>query len=181
MKVIVVHGIADDEKDNPQSPWMFWLKEKLNEKGISCFVSLMPKAWNPNYSDWKKEFEKIEIDEDDILIGHSAGASFLVRWLGEKDKKVRKLILVAPWKVPSLEYPKGENEMYNFKINSAIKNNVKDIIIFSSNDEDEEGIISAKIFEKELKGRLVELKNQGHFDTYSGLKEFSELLEEVLN
>ena len=50
----------------------------------------MPKHWNPKYSEWKKEFEKLILDYDSILIGHSAGAGFLTRWIQETGKKFRK-------------------------------------------------------------------------------------------
>jgi predicted alpha/beta hydrolase family esterase len=55
------------------------------------------KHWIP----WiKKEFEKYNVTKNTILIGHSCGCAFLVRWLGETKQKVNKLILVAPWKIP---------------------------------------------------------------------------------
>jgi predicted alpha/beta hydrolase family esterase len=59
----------------------------------------MPSPWYPDYEKFKKEFEKYSVNENTILIGHSCGSSFLVRWLGETKRKIFKLILFTPWKV----------------------------------------------------------------------------------
>ncbi|MFH1612735.1 MAG: alpha/beta hydrolase [bacterium] len=183
-KVIIVHGWASNEKDNPLNHWMYWLKKKLEDKNFEVFASLMPKYWIPNYEKWKKAFDKLNVDNETILIGHSCGCAFLVRWLGETRKKIKKLILVAPWKIPDKEEPKlleVKKKFYNFEINENIKNNIKKVIIFTSDDEEEDGKKSVKIFHDALCGEIIELKNHGHFTLGDmGTKEFPELLEKVL-
>ena len=71
--------------------------------------------------------------------------------------------------------------MYAFDIDKNIKNNVDEIVVFISDDELEYRKESARIYEKELEARLIELKGMGHF-TFGdmGTHEFLELLEEVL-
>lgn len=72
-------------------------------------------------------------------------------------------------------------ELSDFNINPEIKNNVGEIIIFVSDNEIDIVKESARIYEKELEARLIELKGRGHF-TFNdmGTHEFPELLEEVL-
>ena len=139
----------------------------------------MPEPWNPDYDSWKKEFEKQNINENTILIGHSCGCAFLVRWLGDTKRRINKLILVAPWKIPDEDsiYKK----FYNYPIDSSIKSRVKEVIIFSSDDEEEDGKKSAKIFNESLGGRIIELSNKGHY-TLGDMRteEFPELLESIL-
>ena len=175
--VIIVHGTADDKKDKPTNHWMPWLKKSLVEKNIKVEIPLMPEPWKINYSKWKKEFEKLNVDENSVLIGHSCGCAFLVRWLGETKQKIKKLILVAPWKFAESD---SEKEFYDFKINDKIKNQVDETIIFTSDNEETDGKKSAKIFHESLGGKLIELKNHGHF-TFGdmGTEEFSELLNEL--
>lgn len=178
MKIIIVHGCADNEKDNPAGHWMPWIKKKLTEKHIETLIPLMPKSWKPNYENWKREFDKLIIKEDDILIGHSCGCSFLVRWLGGTGKKIKKLILVAPWKISDKE---DKKRFCDYEIKKFIKNNVNEIIIFTSNDEEEDGKKSVNIFHKFLGGEVVELKNHGHFTFEDmGTEEFPELLGKIL-
>ena len=184
MNVIIIHGWADDENDNPLPPWMLWVKKELSNKKINCLTPLMPESWKPDYGNWKEEFDKLMVNKETILIGHSCGCAFLVRWLGETKKKIKKLILVAPWKIADKDEPELfeiKKKFYDFDVNPSIKKNISEIIIFTSNNEEEDGKRSARIFNKYLGGKLIELKKHGHY-TFEDMKteKFSELLEEVL-
>jgi len=181
--VRIIHGAAFYDKEKlveglpPQNKrsWLPWVKEKLEERKILCEVPLMPRNWKPNYQDWKKEFEKLRVDEESILVGHSAGGAFLTRWLGETGSKIKKLILVAPAKICPDFYEDYFKEFYNFEINENIKQNIGKVIIFISNDN-KNIIDSAKIYHEKLEGDFIELPNKGHFIK----KEFPELLEKIL-
>ncbi len=183
--VVIVHGSPDE--DEPRTPeertydkhWQPWIKSQLEKKGIKCETPLMPEPWNPNYKDWKKEFEKIKIDENSILIGHSAGTTFLTRWLGETKKKIKKLILVASWKEPWLDSKKNK-EFCNFDIDKFIAERIGEIIIFTSDYPEEKE--RAIFFNKILPSKLIELEGRGHFvEGHMKSKEFPELLEEITN
>lgn len=186
MKCIIIHGCPGDKEKalNPKTRtydkhWIPWIKKNLSEKGIEVITPLMPEPWKADYLKWKKEFDKQKVDENTVLIGHSCGCAFLVRWLGETKKKVKKLILVAPWKIA--ESGNASKGFYDYEIDNAIKDRVKNIIIFSSNDEEADGKKSAKIFLDALGGEFIELKNHGHF-TLGDMKteKFPELLEAIL-
>ena len=103
---------------------------------------------------------------------------------------MKKLILVAPGKVileenlrfseEIIQRIKILKEFYDFGVNKNIRNNVRDIVIFISDDL-EEFRRSAQIYRQELGARLVELKGKGHFlKSQMGTEDFPELLEEVL-
>lgn len=184
MNVVIVHGSADSPKDlEYKGHWMPWLKRKLELNGFNVETPLMPKSWTPDYSSYKEEFGDVHVDEKTILVGHSSGCSFLVRWLGDTNKKVRKLILVAPWKFP---YGRGESyksreKFYDFEIKSTVKSNVKEIIIFTADNEEEDGKKSARLFHKYLDGKIIELRGKGHYTLEDmGAREFPEILEEIL-
>jgi len=184
---LIIHGSPryDQSKEPGYVPhnikhWLGWLKEKLEERGIKVFNPQMPLPWQPKYEDWKKIIEGLDIGKDSVLIGHSAGGAFLVRWLGEKKIKIKKLILVAPGKIPRSPDDRLR-DFYNFEINSEIKNLAEEIIIFISNNDEEHRVKSAIIYQKELGAKLIELKNKGHFVTKDmGTREFPELLEAIL-
>ncbi|MFW5846767.1 MAG: RBBP9/YdeN family alpha/beta hydrolase [Nanoarchaeota archaeon] len=186
--VIIVHGSCFHDKEKLESgepkinkrAWLPWIKQELEKQDISCEVPLMPNNSCPNYEKWKTEFERLKINEETILIGHSLGCAFLVRWLGETERKIEKLILVAPAVICPDFYEQCYKDFYNFKISDKIKDNVGDIIIFISNDR-EEIIESADIFKEKLEGKNIKLKNLGHFtEEDMGTTEFPELLEEIL-
>jgi predicted alpha/beta hydrolase family esterase len=187
--VVIVHGSNEKDKEymkkynlSPQNErdWLGWIKDELNERGINCFAPLMPENWDPKYENWKKEFEKYEINENSVLIGHSAGATFLIRWLGDTNKKVKKLILVAPCKTVG-NWNKVLNNFYNFTINSELKELVNKIIFFFSDNEFPARIEDVKRYHEVLGGEIIELKGKGHFTGHSmGTNKFPELLEKIL-
>ena len=89
-KVVIVHGCTSDKNDLTfNKHWMPWLKKELEKLNFKVKIPKMPETWKPNYNKFKKEFEKNKIDEDTILIGHSCGCAFIVRWLGETKQKIK--------------------------------------------------------------------------------------------
>ncbi len=180
-RVVVIHGSADDAKDKTYDKhWMPWLKKQLYLKNISSEFPRMPKCWNPNYEDYKKVFQKYSIDQSTTLIGHSSGCAFLVRWLGESKQRVDKLILVAPWKIAA---PKDaiRSAFYNYPIDKTINSRVKEIVIFTADNEEEDGKKSGEQFHRALGGKIINLKGKGHYTLEDmGTEKFPELLEEIL-
>ena len=186
-KCIIIHGCPSDVEKamNPETKtydkhWIPWTKKQLIANNIETETPLMPSPWYPDYEKFKKEFEKYSVDENTILVGHSCGCAFLVRWLGETKRKIFKLILVAPWKIPDKddEYRK---KFYTYPIDETIKTRVKKIIMFTADDEEEDGKKSLKIFHKALDGEVIELKGRGHYTLNDmGIEEFPELIEVVL-
>jgi predicted alpha/beta hydrolase family esterase len=181
---VIVHGCPSDETEEPTKEyakhWMPWVKQELDKRGISTSLPIMPEAWQPDYDKFKTEFEKLTVDESTVLIGHSCGSAFLVRWLGETKRKVKKLILVAPWKIPTEGDPYRE-KFYVYPIDKTIQGRVEDIIMFTADNEEIDGKRALQIYQESLGGRTIELKGHGHFTMNDmGTEEFPELLEEVL-
>jgi uncharacterized protein len=186
MNVIIVHGANASEEDarkgKPENKrhWMPWLKKTLEKDDIDVSNKLYPKDWHPRYEDWKKEFEKNKIDQNTVLVGHSAGCAFLLRWLGEKKKKIGKLILIAPAVIPSEKWA-FINDLLDFEINRDIRDFVKKITVFFSNNDSKEILESVEVISQLFGIAPIKLLNRGHF-TLEDMKkeEFPELLCKVL-
>jgi len=187
MKCIIIHGCPsnvekemNEETRTYDKHWIPWTKEKLISKGIKVETPLMPKSWEPNYSKFKEEFEKYKVEEDSVLIGHSCGCAFLVRWLGETKQKIDKLILVAPWKIPDKD-DEHRKEFYIYPIDEKIKDRVNKIVMFTADDEEDEGKESLKIYNEILGGKIIELRGHGHYTMGDmGTTEFPELIKEIV-
>lgn len=183
---VVIHGCPSNVEKamDPQTRtydkhWIPWIKKALTSKGIKTEAPLMPNPWAPVYEDFKREFEKYPMSENTILIGHSCGCAFLVRWLGESKQKINKLILVAPWKIANKK-DKFRPAFYNYPIDETIKSRVEKVVIFTADDEERAGRKSVKIFHDALGGKIIELKGKGHFTLGDmGTEEFPELLDEI--
>jgi len=187
-KVIIVHGCPSSSKElidinDPGSYYKHWIpyiKKELTARGIKTETPLMPRPWEPDYETFKKEFEKYPVSEDTILVGHSCGCAFLVRWLGESKKKITKLILVAPWKIPKANDVARE-KFYVYPIDETINDRVGEIVIFTSDDEAENGKKSLEIYKESLDSKVIELKGKGHYIFRDmGTEEFPELLKEII-
>ena len=145
MNCIIIHGCPSNVEKamNPETRmydkhWMPYLKRELASQGIETQTPLMPDPWDPVYEKFKNEFEKCFVNDQTVLIGHSCGCAFLVRWLGETKRTIKKLILVAPWKIAQKSSPL-EKAFYNFDIDKTLRSRVEEIIMFTADDEEEDG------------------------------------------
>ncbi len=190
---IIIHGWPNKEEYyniNISSPsnmhWLPWIQKKLLLKNVLAQTPEMPQAYKPHYEDWKSTLEQFKIDEETILIGHSCGGGFLVRWLSETDIKVGQVILVVPWVNPS--YPTKvpaeifEPDFFRFDISENISAKTAGIKIMYSTDDYPEVIESIKILKSKLKNvEFQEFTGKGHF-TFKTMKtvEFPELLANII-
>ena len=186
-RCVVLHGCPSDVEKamNPETRtydkhWIPWIKEQLMEREIACETPLMPEPWEPVYEKFKEVFEKQIVDESTVLVGHSCGCAFLVRWLGETEQRVAGLILVAPWKNAESLDPLRQ-EFYGFVIDSMIAERVGRIVMFTSDDEEEIGKESLHMYHAALGGEVIHLSKHGHYTMDDmGTTEFPELLAEII-
>lgn len=180
-KCIIIHGCPPSQENvTPKDKrWMNWLADKLQAAGFEAVAPDMPKPWQPRYSEWKQVFGQYPVTEKTILVGHSCGAAFLVCWLLETKKIVKKLILVSPAKVPETA-DDSRQDLYNFVLPEQGVHLAEEVVIFTSNDFPHH-LKSLKLYIKALKPRVIHLENKQHFLYFqTGTNEFPELLEEVL-
>jgi len=185
---IIIHGkpskeiyYSDKYPASSNFAWIPWLQKQLIIRDIKTDTPEMPHSYQPEYGVWKKEIERFDISTNTILIGHSAGAGFIIRWLSEnKDAKVDKVILVAPSIDPD---KKSETGFCDFDIDRGLINRVNKIVIITSDNDSEHINRSVDILKLEIpEVDVITLKGMGHFIP-SDMKtdEFPELLEQVLN
>lgn len=181
-KVIILHGCPPNEQTvTPRSNrWMNWLEQELVHKGYDAVAPDFPTSWKPKYIEWKKIFEKYPISHKTLLVGHSCGGAFLVRYLLETNTKVKKLVLVAPAKVPETDED-TRKDLYNFDLPINASHIADEIVVFTSNDFPHH-LKSLEIYRASLKPRIVKLENKFHFLFFQmKTNEFPELLEEIVN
>lgn len=144
----------------------------------------MPNKFNADYICWKIRFEKhfpFLSKEDTILIGHSLGGTFLIKWLSENSfpKKIKQLHLVST----VIEHKKEDTRtLGNFKLNfNKIKNilpQVENIFIYHSKDDPVVPFSHAERYKKYLPiAKLFAFENRGHIRQ----EEFPELFENIRN
>jgi uncharacterized protein len=184
MNAIIVHGSCDEEEyysdqypSLSNSHWLPWMQKQLLIMGIPTQTPEIELAFKPVYDLWKQHFERYPINEGSILIGHSCGGGFLVRWLSEKKVKVNKLILVAPWLDPER---RRTTNFFDFTIDRDLQERVNEIHILISDDEVVSGVKeSVDILSQAFtKLKMHRFSNMGHFTyTSMGTEKFPELLK----
>ncbi len=190
MYAIVMPGRPDrDEHYDPTSPsnsenhWYSWLKRQLILKDIHAVVVEPPFPFRPRYDEWKREFERFDILPDTILVGHSCGGGFLVRWLSEhKDKKVGKVVLVAPWLNPDNNPVSDTADFFKFEIDPYLASRTAGVTIFNSDNDDISIHTSVQIIRDTVKDiQYKEFHNYQHFCLEEmGTTAFPELLATAL-
>ncbi|OGD31923.1 hypothetical protein A3C91_00655 [Candidatus Azambacteria bacterium RIFCSPHIGHO2_02_FULL_52_12] len=184
---IILHGMpSKEEYFNSQSPaqsnkhWLPWIQRELILKNILTQTPEFPEPYEPDYKKWCSVFERLLIDENTILIGHSCGGGFLVRWLSEHKVKVGKVVLVAPWIDPEHELKTG---FFDFEIDENMAERTAGLIIFFSANDDGDILTSVQQLRAKLKNvQIKKFVDYGHF-TSSDMKtdQFPELRNFLLN
>ncbi len=183
---IILHGMPLREEyfapgGNRQSQmhWLGWLKNKLIEQGLVVENPEMPEPYEPDYEQWRSVFERYPVNENTMLIGHSCGAGFLVRWLSERKVKVGKVVLVAPWLDLNHELKNG---FFDFKIDQQLVRRTAGVTVLVSSDDDQEVLESVRRIQSTSPGIAIkEFSDRGHFIFASMYtEEFPELLEVLI-
>jgi uncharacterized protein len=185
---IILHGgPSKEEYYDPKAPsmsnahWLPWLQAQLLKHDIPAATPEVPWSFDRSWSVWQREVERFDIGPETILVGHSTGAGFWIKYLSiNKHLKVDKVVLVAPWLDPDREHTK--NFFDDFEIDPAFPSRTQGVTIFNSDDDQESVQKTVKIVRAKVKDLTYrEFHNYGHF-CYKDLKttEFPELLKALV-
>lgn len=181
-RAIIFHGMPDESTykgDESQMHWIPWLKRNLEKNGFEVLAPELPKPYQPDYECWKDVFEKMEVTEDTVLIGHSCGAGFFVRYLSENSLKAGKVFLIAPW----LDPDRGHlPQFFAFTLDNNLVNKTAGMTLYISQDDNWEILESVRLLEKNLFPlKVKKFQNRGHFtQELAQNREFPELLRDIL-
>ena len=180
---IILHGKPSKEgyfnparDSQSNSHWIPWIQQQLLVNGILAQTPELPEPYEPVYEEWKKVFEKFDIDEDTALVGHSCGGGFLARWLSENKAKVGKVVLVAPWLDPDHQL---HTDFFNFEPSAEVPGQTGGLTILVSSDDDADIQASVgTLVAKWPDAQVVKTEGKGHFTLGDmGTREFPELKE----
>lgn len=149
--------------------WINWIALKLKNR-YEIFNPDMPCEKNAKYEEWRIWFEKyIKFikDKNPIIIGHSLGAIFLLKYLSENNfpKKIYQLHLVAP---AIFDDGLGPEKLSTFKANikniRKIEKKCKELHLWHSKDDNICAFKNSEIIKKIIPSVSFHVfKNKGHF------------------
>ncbi|MCL2017614.1 MAG: hypothetical protein FWG80_02490 [Alphaproteobacteria bacterium] len=185
-KAIICHGVSPSFESNAENDfpgcsrsWLGWLQQRYIIAGVNCQNPCFPNSWRParKYPDDVNVFSRLELDADTRLVGHSCGAGFLLKYLGENPElKARHLVLVAPW----IGFGEPLNYYFeNLELDPDLPNRINRIDLFYSTN-DIAGVQESvkKIMEIYPNINMHNMGDKGHLraDDF-GTHEFPELWE----
>jgi predicted alpha/beta hydrolase family esterase len=185
---IILHGLPSKEEyyneaypSASNSHWLPWLQKQLMIQGIKADTPEIPNVYNAEYEVFVREVERFDITPETLLVGHSMGAGFWIRYLSEHpETMVDKVVLVAPWLNLDREY---DIDFFDFTIDPKIIDRVNKCIIFNSADDEASVQESTRHLKEKLPQIVVrDFHGYGHF-TLGSMKTdaFPELLETLIN
>lgn len=180
--LVVIHGVNGgiNETFGP------YLEEEVKSRGINYYAPEFPVKKEATYEKWAEVldgiFEQGLIDENTIIVAHSLGNIFIVRYLLSKKQSIGLYIGLAGFAdYKSNERKDLEEIVNNFKIPVE---NIKNVIrlmpkrfsLYSDNDhilkqEDMEA------FANLINSNKVFIPNIGHMGKKSGIKEIPQIIE----
>lgn len=187
MKYIFInHGFKGSNIEN----WFPWLKNEIDDD--NNFV-IIPQYSIDNdrhfYEYWKKVLDIYKefnyINSDTIMIGHSSGCAFTIKYLIENNIKISKLIMVSGFN----NYMSVDEDDFHKKVNKSFYSMDKDLVkikelcddivcIYGDNDP----YIPKDVFcnfALRLGAKQVVIKNGGHLNKDAGYDKFEEILKYI--
>lgn len=185
---IILHGgPSKEEYYDPDMPsqsnshWLPWLQAQLLKHDIAAATPEVPHAYDRNWPVWNREVERFDITPDTILIGHSTGAGFFIKYLSiHPELMVGKVVLVAPWLDP--EHKHTKNFFDDFDIDPGFTARTHGVTVFYSSDDQKDILMTVDILKDAAPDiSYRDFHTYGHF-CYADLKtdKFPELLDETL-
>ena len=179
-RAVIIHGTMG----SPEGNWFPWLTAELKKLGIDTITPRFPTPEGQNLRNWLTTFDSWvgQLTENDILIGHSVGASFVCRVLERQSNPIKAAFLVA-----GFARQLGDQGFDPFNATfvvdpfdwGKIRSNVKKIYTYAG-DKDPYVPLS---FSNELAGSLEAplnvIKGGGHLNMSSGFTRFDQLLADI--
>lgn len=146
--------------------WYPQTKKELEEKGFEVLVPEMPDTENPKLSLWLPRLQEVapNPDENLFLIGHSAGAITIMRFLEQlgENQKIGGVIFVAGF-TNDLGFPELKNffeEPINFE---KIKSKTKHFTAIHSDNDPYVAVKFGDVFKEKLDAKVIVKHKMKHF------------------
>lgn len=157
---VIIHGWGATSESN----WFPWLKTQLEKNDFLVTIPDFPNSQHPILTEWFNHFKKeVAIDEETILIGHSLGSPFILKFLEQQEIKIKSAFLVAGFE-RSLDIPEIENfvdKPFNFE---AIKKASDKFYVISSDNDPYIDLPIATSLAQNLETQLIVEQQKGHLN-----------------
>lgn len=180
MRVIIIHGT----EGNPNVHWLPWLADRVTQAGHQAVVPHLPTPEGQNLRNWRDSFDRAvgPLTSDDIIVGHSVGATFALRLLETASVTIKATFLVAGF-AHQLDIPSLKPLVSTFVEHSfdwpIIKERAGNAYVYHSENDPYVPVSMATEIANNLQANLHVIPNGGHLNTDSGFTEFDRLWQDI--
>lgn len=161
--------------DHPTTQWYPWLEKELEQKGYEVSIPELP-TMNTELPDLEQQLNAttLLVKPSSVVIGHSLGSLLAMR-IAEKNA-YETMILIAGWDFNELT---TQHQLFwkTSMNHEAIKKNVRNIYVVSSDNDPYITAITAEDMCKRLGGKFILVPGAGHFTATYNVNSVPELLQ----
>jgi len=178
----IVHGTMG----SPQGNWFPWLKTELEKRSVAVTVPAMPTPEGQTLQGWRSAFadQVGALNTGSLLIGHSVGAVFALRYLESCKIPIGAVFLVV-FLVAGFTGTLGLSEYDALNASfvdgtydwAAIERNAKKIFCISGDNDPYVPLSQGQEIARELGVEHHIIRGGGHLNAEFGYTRFPELLE----
>lgn len=182
--VIIIHSYnGDTEKSFAPS-----IEQTCRENEIDYYFPRFPIRGEATYEAWEKILDKYKeagiLNEDSIVIAHSLGTQFIIKYLAKHNIKIETYISVAGFvnfkgreDLERILIPFAPTNEEFHKCGELINNRYS---VYSDNDE-LNGVDNLEGYADKLSAERILIEGAGHFNPKSGVKEIDEINKIITN
>ena len=182
-KIFILHSLNGDTL----KMWGKHVKKTFEAKGIDVIMPEFPIRAESSYEKFENILEYYinsgELNNNSIVVAHSIGNAYFVRFCKEKKYEPKSYIAVAPGAV--YEYPSNRTDYtVSVKKQAYVKEdafeymrNVKTDKYCLYSDEDNNNLEKFTRFIEDTNSKGIYLKGYNHFDGYHSIEEVPVLIE----
>jgi predicted alpha/beta hydrolase family esterase len=181
MRIVIVHGAYG----NPNENWFPWLRDELSERGHEVIVPALPTPEGQSLTSWKRAFEQSvgALDQTTVVVGHSAGATFILRLLENQDEPILAAILVSAF-TGDLGLPEFDEINATLGRGDFAWDHIRDMAktwrLYTSDDDPYVPFAKPTLLSEKLGIPITLIKGGKHLNRAAGYAEFPALRDDIL-
>lgn len=179
--VAILHGT----QSSPQQNWFGWAAEQFRQAGHTALTPHLPTPQGQDFATWAGILDAYRgqglLEDTSVLVGHSSSASFLPRYIADRQMRLRAVVLVSGFHQATLGFP--EIDAVNAHVSTcdeadyeALKNLVPQRVCFHSTNDPYVPTAELEKFSRLVDGATFRVGDAGHFNTAAGYEQFPDLV-----
>lgn len=179
--VIILHGAYGYPEEN----WFGWFKNEIERDTVDCYVPAFPTPEGQHLNNWIEIFNTSYhhlIHSNSILIGHSLGAAFVLRWLEQQNCQLSAVILVGAF-LNTLGIEKFDRINHSFFRTTFnwqhLKQRSQQFFCYHGDNDPYVPPSHVDFICENLNAIKIIIPQGGHFNTAAGFTTFPQLLLHV--